>query len=399
MNENVQSIADVEAQAAKLGITLSADDYAAAHKLAEQRRQQLEVEHSTSQTTKNRAAAFVEGFNRFYPKFLTALLGIGDVLITATQTVLIAFGVPILLVMLLFVEQQRVDHGMALFEVTGSLAAFSATVLVLANLVFELLISWKENRAGYVEPSRHEFSFRIWASRLSYMLGRSSEWQPRPKSPAQRFKAVLRIITFTILVLALAGSMRGVIEQTNGNWSAAISYIITQSSLLQAVTWLGGLLFAVAAVLSAQALSQYVAQKVIEIVAIMQSSADDKPRAIAEASGLTAAMYLYGRLKDLQRARRMAAAVASDLPDVGLSGTVSVTPFVTGQDSGDQFDPESDGPDVTSGQGRAKKSKIDTAIDMLKSDRTLRKLTTRELEEKMGIGRNTWATAKKRLGL
>lgn len=317
-----KTIAEAEQIAARYGITLTAQDYTDMYAVMAERQHQIE-----RQDVVKVRKGWVDKFNRFYPKFLQTLLGIGDVLITMTQTVLIAFGIPLLLVMLLIVEQQRVDHGMSLFEVDSTLATFSATVLVLANLIFELLISWKENRAGYAEPPKHEFSFRLLAARLGYMFGRDSDWQPRRKSPAQRFKSVLRAITFTILVLALAGSMRSVIEQTQGNWSKAIEYVITDSTLLQAVTWLGGLLFAFAAVLSAQALSQYVAQKVIEIVAIMSSNAVDKPSAIMDAIGITGAAFLMGRIKETQKQRRFTAlAHAQMMPNMEEIVILTETP-------------------------------------------------------------------------
>jgi hypothetical protein len=166
---------------------------------------------------------------------------------------------------------------------------------------------------------------------------------------------------------------------------------------------LGGLLFAFAAVLSAQALSQYVAQKVIEIVAIMNSNVEDKSARIAESTGLTAAMYLYGRLKDAQRSRRMQAAFSSaaNMPSSGVGGTlpIPVTNPET-QDSQESRQNEDKSPDSDAVKPAAKMSKIDTAIGLLKSDRTLRKLSTRDLEDKYPeIKRNTWATAKQRLGM
>ena len=85
MNDNPQTIQDVEAIAAKLGHTFTPDDYAQAHQRAEQRARQLD--QSTSEGTKRGVAALVDAFNRFYPKFLPALLAIGDVLISLTQTV------------------------------------------------------------------------------------------------------------------------------------------------------------------------------------------------------------------------------------------------------------------------------------------------------------------------
>lgn len=307
-----KTVQDAIEIAAQYGIELTQKDIDDAYEIANANQRQLEAQSEA--ISANKLREFVDRFNRFYPRFLQTLLGIGDVLITMTQTVLIAFGVPGLLIMLLIVEQQRVDHGIGLFEVSPELTAFCATALVLGNLLFELLISWKENQAGYTEPPKFEFSLRILAGRVAYMFGRSTAWKPRPKSPAQRFKGVLRVITFTILVLALAGSMRTVIEQTTGNWSDAIRYVLTQSTLLQAVTWLGGLLFAVAAVLSAQAISQYVAQKVIEIVAIMQSSTEDKPRAMLDATGMTAAAFLMSRITERRKMQRRAAVAAVVMP-------------------------------------------------------------------------------------
>lgn len=329
MTENTpRTIPEAEAIAQKYGIMLTPQDYADMQAVMDERARHLERQLSSAGTTRHGLAALVEQFNRFYPKFLKALIGISDVFITLAQTVLIAFGVPLLLVMLMVVEQQRVYHGMALFEVVEFLAGFGSAVLVLANLVFELLISWKEHQAGYVEPPRTEFSLRLLAQRLAYMTGHKSDWKARQKSPAQRFKTVLRIITFTILALAVAGSMRSIIEQTGGNWLEALTAVLTRSTLLQMVTWLGGLLFAFAAVLSAQALSAYVAGKVIEVIAAMQSSAEDKPRAVMDAIGITGAAFLMARIKEAQRSRRMQAAMSNavEMPAAPImQGSVNLT--------------------------------------------------------------------------
>lgn len=312
MSEPTTTIEDALQAAAKAGIEIPTEVIIKAQATANLRREQLEKELEVSQSSKGKIAVLVEAFNRLYPKFLQTLIGIGDVMISLTQTLLIGIGVPVVLILLMIVEQQRVYRGMALFEVEASLAAFGASVLVICNLVFELLISWREHQAGWQEPRKYEFSFRLWARRLAYMFGRTSGWEPSAKSPAIRFKIVLRLITFSILMLALAGSMQSVIVKVDGNWYTAILSIFTKSTLLEFTTWAGGLLFAVAAVFSAQALSQYVAQKVIEIIAIMQSNIDDKPSAIASAAGLAGAMYILGYIKDATRQQRRAAALAAD---------------------------------------------------------------------------------------
>ncbi|MEP7284324.1 MAG: hypothetical protein ABI947_00990 [Chloroflexota bacterium] len=394
MNENPQTIAEVEAIAAKMGIVLPPEYHSEASQAERRRYAELET-RLARETPQGGTAAFVERFNRFYPKFLQTLLGVGDVLITATQTVLIAFGVPLLLLMLLIVEQQRVYHGVMLFEVAQALAGFSAIVLVVANLVFELLISWKEHKAGWQEPPSYEFSFRLWARRLAYMFGNRDSWQPTPKSPALRFKVVLRIITFTILVLALAGSMRNVIEGVQGDWYAAIIKVLTHSTLLEIVTWAGGLLFAVAAVLSAQALSQYVAQKVIEVVAAMQSSADDRPARLAEAAGLAGAMVLYGRLKELQRQRRVMAH-ASDMPM--LENVIPVPSVPNSIEQHSDWGNKAAVPSVPNSIEHLSPA-IQRAVEWLQANPDMQGLSIRKAAEYAEVSATSMHSAKKELGL
>jgi hypothetical protein len=398
MDESPQTIEDVLKLAGQRGIELTAADIEAAHHMAAQRRVQLEAE-STERDSGKRWSMWIEQFNRWYPKFLQAVIGFGEVLITLTQTFLIAFGVPAVLLMLLIVEQQRVYHGVSLFELSPELAQFSAVALVSLNLILELLISYIEQRAEWKEPTKNAFSFKIMGQWIEYMIGRSDSWQARPKSPAIRFRTVLRIVTFSILTLALAGSMQAVIRGTTGNWLEAIRRVIEDSTLLEAATWAGGLMFAIAAVLSAQALSQYVAVKVVEIVSIMQSNADDKPRRIAETAGVAGAALLYARLKDAQRTRRqIAAASPLAVPQSGTSGRVSVTGFDTnGQGVTSDGVLGAWGSGQTDGQESGQRSKIDTALDLLSNEPVLRRLTVRELEDRYpDIGRNTWATAKRR---
>ncbi len=388
MNDQPKTIAEVEALAAKVGITLTPDDYAAAQALADQRRQQIEREAEQAELSRSKTAAWVDQFNRWFPKVLKALQGVADVLITLTHTIMIAFGAPILLLLCMIVEHNRVSSGIALFDAGSSAAWLGSFVAVAGNLLLELLISWRKHQAKWTEPPRYDFSLRLVARRLRYMLGQSVDWQPAPKSPAHRFEALLRIITITILVLALAGSMQDVLRQAAGDWYNAIGQILTHSTLIQIATWLGGLLFALCVVRLAQGLSHYVAERVIEVAAVLQSSGDNKFERSLEAAGATGAAALLARLKEHQRSRRSGLAMASafDMPDVGTSGIIRVTSPVT------------DDRKVTDAPANDKRSKVDTAIVMLTDDKTLRSLTLRELENRTGIGRNTWAVAKRRIG-
>lgn len=310
MNE-VQTIAEVESIAAKYGIELTRKDYQDVQEVMDERRMHLESEYAAAQRSQSGAAAFWDKLNRVAPRLFEAMRHVGDLMITAVQTFLIAFGIPLALVMLLVVEQQRVYHGVELFESHSALAAFSAWALVILNLILELLISWVEHHAGYSEPVRFEFSLRLLARRVEYIFGFGrGEWAARGKSPAFRFRAVLRMVSISIVVLALTGSMRSVIERTDGNWAAALLGIVTDSTLLEMLVWASGLLFTLTAVVGAQTLSQYVARKVIEVMALLNSNVDDKPRRIAEAVGATGAAFLLARVKQYQAAIRRGAQVA-----------------------------------------------------------------------------------------
>lgn len=307
-SEIPKTIAEAEEIAARYGITLTAQDYADMYAVMAERQHQIERQQVV---TSKAAKGWVDRFNRFYPKFLEALLGIGDVLITAAHTILIAFGIPILLVALMTVEQQRVYFGAMLIDGREALAIGVSWVLVLANLVAELIIHWEEHRKDWKEPDRYDFSLRLFLQQIGYVLGLNTNWKPRKKSPAFWARVILRFITLTILMLAIAGSMRDAMSTTGGaTWYEAIAYIFTRSSLLQMVTWIGGLALAFTFVTAAQGFSQYVAKKVIEIVAIMSSNAADKPNAILETVGITGAAFLMGRIKEAQKQRRTAAALA-----------------------------------------------------------------------------------------
>ena len=270
---NITTLQDAEQYAAQHGIAISSRERA---QIAEAQRAELArlqvLDTVASAKTTGRLARMVESFNRFYPKFLESLVRIAELFLTLAQTVIVAFGVPVVLVLLLVVEHQRVLHGIALFEVDASLASFAAAALVVANLTLEFTIHYVESKAGYQAERGTRWSLRIWFRNAAYTLGVGERWQARQLSPAQRYRQLLRLVTMSILILALAGSMRGVIEQTTGSWHEALIAVLTESSLAEMSTWMSGLLFALAAVLTAQGLSRYVALRTAEIVSTMDAS-------------------------------------------------------------------------------------------------------------------------------
>lgn len=258
---------EAERYAADNGVRLTVSDREGIRKAQEAeltRLVALDRRDTTSKVTR-----LVEDFNQFYPRFLKFLIGLGDILLTFTQTMIVSFGVPIVVVLLLLVEQKRVVHGIMFFEVDPSLASFSAWALVIINLVLEFTIHYIEHNANYELKDANQFSLRLWFGNIAYFLGLSRNWQPLSLSPAHGYKIIRRLITVCILVLALAGSMHTVIAEAKGAWYGALLHIFTESDLSKMMTWFGGLLFAAAAVLAAQSMSRYVALRTVEVQARM----------------------------------------------------------------------------------------------------------------------------------
>jgi hypothetical protein len=183
-----------------------------------------------------------------------------------------------------------------LFEHDLTLAAFAAWALVLLNLTLEFAVEYIEHNAGYQSEHPFRFSLRLWRQNLAYALGLGADWHEQTGSPAQRFRRLLTLVTWTILALALAGSMRAVIAETEGAWYEAIAHILLESSLLDMLTWTGGLLFAAAAVFSVQGLSRYVAVRCIDILSRMEAHEDQDDSEMQEALEGVAVQYILSKV-------------------------------------------------------------------------------------------------------
>lgn len=312
-NENKRTFAAAEQYAAEHGIILSpADRQKIAAIQAEELKRQKQI------NPQNTGDTFADKFNRFYPRLLDAMLAAGDIFIAFAKTLILAGGVPVILAILLVVEWHRVKDGIAMFDVNPTFASFSAIGMVFANFILEMLIHHTEHKAGYTPEMSQQWSLRIWWQNMRYTLGIGDTWTPRDLSPAHRLKRVLRLVTFTILALALVGSMKDVIADTGGAWYAALISIVTESDLLRMSTWIGGLLFAAAAVLTAQVLSRYVSVQTVEIVAAMRSKQTERVTPYAEELDTAAANFVYGIVADrLAKQRAKTSPVTSDtLPEV-----------------------------------------------------------------------------------
>lgn len=229
--------------------------------------QAQEVARQTAITTADHPG-MIARFNAFYPRLLESLSSAGDLIVTFLQTVIVSFGVPITLILFAIVEQQRVYHGLALFEVDPQICTFGATALVLSNIIIKFVIHYIEWVRGYQAPERTAFSFRSFGSRIRYLIG-FGEWQQQRLSPAAPFHALLNTITLIVLGAALAGSMRDMIQRSSGVWYQAVITVFTGSDLKSFIAWLVGFLFAYGAVRIVQAFGEYLAERCIVILARM----------------------------------------------------------------------------------------------------------------------------------
>lgn len=318
-----------EALAAEQGIILTANDR---KRISDTQA----AERARLQALQGEAAApdMASRFNAFYPRLLQFVLSVGETLLTFSQTLIVSLGVPLVLVLLLVVEHQRVVHGIALFEADYALASFAAGALVLLNLVLEFQIHHIEHKAGYHEERAPKWSLRIWATNMLYTLGIGEAWKTQYQSPAARYKKLLNLVTFSILALALVGSMRSVIQDIEGTWFNGLISIVTESTLLQLMTWLGGLLFALAAVLSAQGLSRYVAIRCVEIIGQMhaqQAAALDPLSDAIDEAGYNAVMGIISKAQETkaQKAAGRVIDTVAIIPQQGIYETPQTAQEVT----------------------------------------------------------------------
>jgi len=313
----MNTIHEVEQYAAQHGIILTPADRAKITAV-----QQSEAENQkTLNPVEMTRSSWADKFNEAYPRLLDAMLGIGDVVIAFAKTAILSAGIPVALVGLLVVEHHRIVQGIRLFEIDQHAAGIASLVLVIVNLVFEFQSHHIEHTAGWKADEYTRWSLRIMWGDVRYWLGIGDRWEVKRISPASRYLKLLKLVTFTILTLALLGSMQDVIKQEKGTWHESIISIVTDSTLLEVGTWLGGLLFALAAVLSAQGLSRYVAIRTVEIVASMRERAATQKTnvnphtvEIERAGAMTALALVNEKLSKKQEKNRETVPFGHSLP-------------------------------------------------------------------------------------
>src|SRR5437870_5314709 len=242
-------------QAAELGVTLTAADERAIAARQRELRKKWELEDEQKTKGQSQFVRVTDNFNRYWPEFLKALLAVGAVFTSFVQTLVVSLVVPVILAVILFVEQQRITHGILLFEVNSGLAYLGAWAMVILNLSLEFAAEFTEQGSGYRQPIQYKASLRSWLSNLAYFVGIAGwrkTWSRQEVSPAKRIRDTQMLVTVATMVLAIGGSMEKAISTTPGNWVTGIETIIQSSTLAQMFSWNGGFLFAIVLVVGVQ---------------------------------------------------------------------------------------------------------------------------------------------------
>lgn len=311
-NTQFNTVDSVELWAAQNGLALSPAD-----RRAIAAAQAAEIERFDSVSTGSGGDDAITRWNTFYPALLSAIVGVGNVIVVTTAQISVNLGKPLILVVLLWVEHHRVEGGIRLFDATY-FASFAAWALVLLNLVTEFAIHYTEGTHGYERARRRRWSLRIWWANMSYRLGIGKNWTESEQSPAADFIVLARLTALAIITLALAGSMQDAIAAASGVWHKALIAIVTESTLSQIITWAGGLIFTLTAVTGVQLVSRYIAVKAAALLADRQvgAAADfaaaDRTAA-ADRAGARVALAIISQKMDKRREKSAAAAGANPL--------------------------------------------------------------------------------------
>jgi hypothetical protein len=311
--------------AGKGGLTLTVADRQQIQELQAAEMARLDA---AAALTANHSRSWAARIARAYPAFLSAVEALGNGLITALYQALHGFGALVIALGVIVVEVNRVQHGLAQFEATSFLAALGAVIIVTGQFVGEIMIHHVEYKANYHPDRATRGSLRKTWRRLRHWLGIGRDWQEGALSPAARFKAVLRINTFAILILAVIGSMSDVITSQDGTWLEALWRIASLSDLPTATTLLGGLVFSVALVMLATALSRHIAELSVETLTAMQSQQGAGDRERQAALERVADGYVRALLVQERRGMRSGTNAPSTrhLPDESAPGSLQRAP-------------------------------------------------------------------------
>lgn len=257
--EQSTSYEELQNLAAKSGIQVTPKQLEAVHqRYAETLKSITENEDSSRK--------WHERLNAAIPSMQSALTNLAAFLYVFIARFSSTVLVPITLIGIMFGEVWRVQHGLMIFEASPLIAWVLAIVFVLANTVIEFTIFDIEHRAGYQAPPQKLFSFRIVVNGLYYLLGIGEHWQAVTRSPAHHLHKMGVGLKWTILLLALFGSMGQMLSGLEGNIVENLDQLEAETSLYDLAAWILVFLTAVSLVGLTRALTAYLAQEAVYAV-------------------------------------------------------------------------------------------------------------------------------------
>ena len=200
-------------------------------------------------------------FIRYYPQLLDAIIKVSDAFLALVRNVLVSFGIPVVLLMIISVEIPRVAHGVGFLEPDERFAYLTAAVIVISNKVIEFLIVYEQTKAGEL-PEYYLFSVRRMLIGLRDII-----FKKRAAPAAHRYIVMSNFITATILLMALLGSMRvAIAELPDMVWYEALWDIVANSNLQRMLTWTSGTVLTAALVVIARGLAHYIAVDTTHVI-------------------------------------------------------------------------------------------------------------------------------------
>ncbi|MBZ0291404.1 MAG: hypothetical protein K8L99_02445 [Anaerolineae bacterium] len=216
-----------------------------------------------------------------YDEILNGVLVLGDAILALIQTLIIAFGALVGLIVLGIVEHNGIQTGLDWFLEDSNMAWFAALAMIIFNMIVEFMIVHIEDVNDFHMESQTKWSLRLMVGNLGYRIGLGENWEPLASSPAHRFYTWRALTTVAIFILALAGRMQQNIEKVSmiqGNAGVEVAVpvmdglhqLVTQSTLADIFTWAGGMVFTMVALFGMQGLTNYIAVRVVHIRGAME---------------------------------------------------------------------------------------------------------------------------------
>lgn len=225
----MQTLNELREQATSLGIDISTE------------------EHQTAIKERRTLATTIATGEQQFKTLDNWLTKAGNFLIHLSMLIAMTVLAPVAIYGLGFVEQQRVEAGVALFDPHN---ARIMSIVAIGIAILLLVVRARERLRGTGSVHKPRASLRITARKFKYFIGwggKDAEWQIQYHQDIDQLNRVIWITNILIIILGTAGSMADKMREVSGTWHVALHHIATESTLIDFFTYLGG--FAYTAVL------------------------------------------------------------------------------------------------------------------------------------------------------